>query len=551
MEDTRRHRPSPGKGGFFSPARSRGRGRPVLLLLAAVLSAGSAAAAVRSPAVAGAFYPADRAELERTLEELFERAAEPPSAPGIPVGAIVPHAGYVFSGKTAAGVFRALGTRNDVERIVLLGPSHYGAFRGVALPADEGWETPLGVYRVDTAFVARLRESGVFLEPRAEARPEHSIEVEVPFLQKTFPGARFVPLLVGSPSRETMRRVARTLAEMIDDRTLLIASSDFTHFGPRYGYVPFREDVPNRLEELDAGAADRIVELKPDAFLDYQEETGATICGRFPIYILLHTIRDRWPTGIRGRLLERTTSGDATGDFRNCVTYLGILFRRTSPEHRSTPVPDLAANTVSAPGSTESKTMNENEDATLLSEEEQKQLLRLARRTIERAVREHDVRVEPPPEGVSDRLRAPGKVFVTLKERGMLRGCIGTLEPIESLWESVERNAVNAALKDWRFPPVRPEEIDELEIEISVMSPNRPIPGPEAFEVGIHGIILQKNGRSAVFLPQVAPEQGWDRETTLRHLSIKAGLPEDAWKTGASFEVFTAQVFSESELGLR
>ncbi|MFN2369822.1 MAG: AmmeMemoRadiSam system protein A, partial [Candidatus Krumholzibacteriia bacterium] len=140
-------------------------------------------------------------------------------------------------------------------------------------------------------------------------------------------------------------------------------------------------------------------------------------------------------------------------------------------------------------------------------------------------------------------LAEPRGVFVTLSRGGQLRGCIGSLTGRLPLAEAVAASARNAAVGDPRFPPVAPAELDQLELEISVLSPLRTVAGPDGIEVGRHGVLLEKDGRQAVFLPQVAPEQGWDRDTMLAHLARKAGLPADGWRREAVFRVFTADVF--------
>lgn len=491
----------------------------------------------RPPAVAGTFYPGDPAVLRETVRNLLDESPLP-EAEGIPRGAVAPHAGYIYSGKCAATVYRVFEGR-DVRRVILLGPSHHDGFSRIAVTGASSYRTPLGEIQVDRTAVEQLRTSDVFRGPHPAEGPEHGLEVQIPFLQVVCPNARLVPLLVGRLDLEDVRSAARALARIVDEHTIIVASCDFTHYGPRYGYVPFTRDVRAKLDELDGGAIDRILALDPEAFLDYQQRTGATICGRYPVAVVLETLRERWPGSVRADLLSRYTSADVMGDEANSVSYVGIVFRET--QAAATGAAIAPADVRPPPG----KESAMNHDAETFTPEEQTFLLRLARETIDRVV---DRRASPPhpkPEDVPERLRRPGKVFVTLNEGGELRGCIGTLEAVEPLYESVINNAVNAATRDWRFPTVRPEELGEIEIEISVMSPNRPIPGADHFQVGVHGIILEKSGRRAVFLPQVAPEQGWDREETLAHLSMKAGLPRDAWKEGATFEIFTAQVFGE------
>jgi len=183
-----------------------------------------------------------------------------------------------------------------------------------------------------------------------------------------------------------------------------------------------------------------------------------------------------------------------------------------------------------------------------LTKEERKFLLSLARKTIETIMDGKDIHdVEPDESDLSPALKEKRGVFVTLHEDHELRGCIGYILPLLPLWQAVMENARNAAFRDPRFTPLSPEELGKIDIEISVLTPPREINNISEFRVGTDGIILKKGPYQAVFLPQVAPEQGWDRETTLRYLSMKAGLDPEAWRKDARFETFQAEVFSESD----
>ncbi|NOY52609.1 MAG: AmmeMemoRadiSam system protein A [Deltaproteobacteria bacterium] len=183
-----------------------------------------------------------------------------------------------------------------------------------------------------------------------------------------------------------------------------------------------------------------------------------------------------------------------------------------------------------------------------LDASERTTLLRLARFSLEHFVRTREKSISAPSEiELTERLREPAGVFVTLEEEDQLRGCIGYIEPIRPLYQAVMENSVSACSRDYRFLPVTPEELDRIKIEISVLTPKEEIAEPSGFHPGEEGIILEKEGKRAVFLPQVAPEQGWDREETLRHLCMKAGLPPDAWREGTRFWIFRAEVFSEEE----
>ncbi len=147
----------------------------------------------------------------------------------------------------------------------------------------------------------------------------------------------------------------------------------------------------------------------------------------------------------------------------------------------------------------------------------------------------------------SEAVKVPRAAFVTLKKQGQLRGCIGDIFPQRPLYKSVITNAIYAAFGDRRFTPLQKDEYDQIEIEISALTPPSAVASAQAIRIGTDGMVMKKGGRSAVFLPQVAPEQGWDLETTLANLSMKAGLAPDAWKDGASFQVFQAEVFGEQE----
>lgn len=183
----------------------------------------------------------------------------------------------------------------------------------------------------------------------------------------------------------------------------------------------------------------------------------------------------------------------------------------------------------------------------VFNDEQKKAILRFVRETI--AAR-FGRPLRPGLDGMGGMMNRTGACFVTLETgpEHRLRGCIGNIAAMEPLIKNLERNALNAAFHDPRFPPLEEHELDEIEIDVSVLTPMTPIASPDDFIVGEHGIVLEYLGRHAVFLPQVAPEQGWNREQTLSHLSAKAGLPSDAWRRpGAKFQVFTAIVFGEKD----
>ncbi|HEB97200.1 MAG TPA: AmmeMemoRadiSam system protein B [Sedimenticola thiotaurini] len=497
------------------------RALPRLLLAGLLLIAGQAGAAVRPSALAGSWYPADAAVLQRLLDGWLEAAATTDGPGQPPVRALVlPHAGYRYSGATAArGV--ALVRGRHFRRVVILAPSHRAGFDGLSIAGVDAYRTPLGEVPLDGEAVRRLRRDPLVGSHAAAHRREHSIEIELPLLQRALaPGWRLLPLLVGRLQREDYPRLARLLRPLLDDDTLLIVSSDFTHYGEAFGYQPFPLDerTPERIRALDEGAVAKILARDLDGFLDYRRRTGDTICGYRPIGLLLALL----PADARVEQIAWANSGSMTGDYGHAVSYVVLAVRSPRP----------------FAGDADDR----------LSEGEMALLQRIAEAGIRQAVAgvdDADLRLPEELEAaLTPALKRPGGAFVTLKEAGHLRGCIGYIAPVAPLYRAVLENGYNAARRDYRFQPLQPGELKGLEVEVSVLTPPRPIDSWRDFRVGEQGIILSKDGRRAVFLPEVAREQGWDREQTLTHLARKAGLPGDAWRQGARFQVFRSQVHS-------
>ncbi len=463
--------------------------------------------------LAGTWYTDNPKHLAHEID-LFLEAAAPRPVDDV-IGLLLPHAGYRYSGMVAAqGVKLVAGDR--FRRVVVLGPSHRVAMLDmVSIPDATHVETPLGRIELDRDAVRHLwKNDSVQTHPRAHAG-EHSVQIQLPFLQRALGDFKLVPIVCGELGESGARRVAEALLEVVDDQTLVVASSDFTHYGRAFGYVPFTDDVASRLERLDMEAFELVRERNLAGFLRYIQRTGATICGRSPIAVLLALL----PSEARIHLLKYDTSGNLTGDWSHCVSYVSaaVSGRWGGPAH--------PAGAGSA-----------------LSEADKTALLRLARHRIATRVKAADAKFEWTPSPAASQVMG---TFVTLHKHGQLRGCIGEIVPRRPLHEAVAEQAVNAALHDPRFPRLRPEELDDVVIEISALTAPRRVASPAEIETGRHGIVLHKAGRSAVFLPQVAVEQGWSLETTLSQLARKAGLGPGAWESGCEFEVFEAIVFGE------
>ena len=471
--------------------------------------------------IAGSWYTDDPAALRREIADYLESARVDAARRegGRIVGLVSPHAGYRYSG-AVAGHGYALLAGQDVARVIVLAPSHRVPFQGFALPDATAWRTPLGEMPIDVDALARLAAQPGFAVRQDAFAQEHSLDIQVPFVQAVAPRAVLVPIVVGRIDAEQARRAGELLRGLADARTVIVASSDFTHYGASFGYVPFREDVPEGLKGLADAAVDALVRRDAEGFAAHLDRTGDTICGEAPIRVLLAAL----PGEAVGVPLKYDNSGRMTGDWRQSVSYVSVAFR-------------IPSGTAQFQG------------IQVFGREEQRFLVRLARRTI----RDHlsgRGRPDPAREGVAipAGVREPYGVFVTLKADGDLRGCIGSILPTEPLWQGVIRNAINAAVHDPRFRPLTAAEEPGVEIEVSVLTPPRDVAGWRDIVIGRDGVILARGGNRAVFLPQVAPEQGWDLAQTLTHLSLKAGLPSDAWRTGATFQVFQAQVIEERDV---
>lgn len=471
------------------------------------------------------WYTSDADKLDRQIENLFQEASSQ-SIDNV-IGLILPHAGYAYSGRTAAAGLKT--TNKPYKRIIVMGATHRLDMEEIlSVPRATHYETPLGQVPLDIELIDKLFEYSIFCHvPQAHeysrGGQEHCVQIELPLLQYRYEDFKFVPIIAGQCSPETVEKAATILKSLVDEDTLVVASSDFVHYGPNYRYVPFKENIPEQIKKLDMGAYEHIAQLDGRGFLEYRRTTRATICGTVPIAVLLSMFSQQTQV----HLIRYATSGEMSGDYTNSVSYLSVAFSGTWGESIEV-VPD--ANNAE------------------LTEHDKEQLLALARKTMIYALQNRRV-PEVSELGItpSAPMQSARAAFVTLKKQGQLRGCIGDIFPQRPLYKSVILNAIHACVNDRRFKPVTLEECQEITIDISALTPPAPVESSDQIRIGIDGVVLNKDGHSAVFLPQVAPEQGWNLDQTLTRLSQKAGLPADAWKNGASFLVFQADVFGESE----
>ena len=472
---------------------------------------------VREPAVSGQFYPASPGR----LREMLARFLDPlPSRkdPGRLIALICPHAGYIYSGEVAARSYKLLdGSR--IDTVILIGPSHRFPLRGASVWPSGIYKTPLGDVEINRQMATQITESSedITFEPQAHLQ-EHSLEVQIPFLQMVLKTFRIVPVLVGRLSPQTLESMSRKLASLLEDsRTILVASTDLSH------YHPYEEAVAmdkRTLEAIRAGHGEQLMTLVKNG--------DAELCGLMPVLLLLRTMQSFNQT-VRIDLLKYANSGDTSGMKDRVVGYAALSFS----------ISDQKPSDSEERGE---RKLSEEEDR--LNEKEQKKLLQIARSSITSYL---DKKGAPQFEVTENRLLERRGVFVTLHKKGMLRGCIGYIKPIMPLYKATSDCAISAAVKDYRFPPLKEQEMDEIDIEISALTPLKKIESIDEIKIGEHGLYISRPPYSGLLLPQVATEYGWDKMTFLTQTCRKAGLPEDAWKKGAEIYIFSAQIFGEKE----
>ena len=445
---------------------------------------------VRPAAVAGLFYPGDAATLRAQIAGLLG-AAGTPARDAAPKILLAPHAGYVYSGAVAAEAYATLGAaaRERIRRVVLLGPSHRVALRGLAAPTVEAFETPLGRIAIDRAALDSLADLPQVVARDDAHASEHALEVQLPFLQTVLADFRLVPLVVGHATPEA---VAEVIARLWGgEETLIVISSDLSH------YLPYA-----RAQAADRATIDAVLRLDPA--LDHEQACGAT-----PLAGALLAARAH---GLAPRLLALCNSGDTAGDRARVVGYAAVAFERN----------DALADPLG------------------------EALLARARNAIADALGQ-----PTGPEPGHAALAEPGATFVTLRRDGELRGCIGTLEPQRALEHDVRLHALAAAFHDHRFTPLAAWEFQTLAIEVSLIGPSEPIAAASedealrALEPGIDGVTLEYRGRHATFLPQV-----WEQLPApadfLAALKRKAGLPEDFWAEALRLSRYRVRKFGQA-----
>jgi len=485
----------------------------LVALLLATSVAGCSQEKVRQAGVAGGFYPANPDELSKMVDGFLAKA-QVPSINEPLIALIAPHAGYPYSGGVAGHSYALLKNRK-FHRVVIIAPSHYEAFNFSAVYDGDAYVTPLGKIPVDKAFAAALAKQSASIKlssrghERSGEQAEHSLEVQLPFLQRTLQQFQLVPIIMGDQSYDSSRALGVALAKLIrDSDTLIIASSDLSHYHPYDEASTIDHNTMHAIEAWDYF----------NLSLNLQTRVWEA-CGGGPIVAAM--IAAERLSANRAKLLKYANSGDVTGDRSRVVGYSAFALYKAAPTSSTAP-------------------------PFTLTPKEKQELLSVARKSVETAVRE---RKSYEPAAGSTALQQDRGAFVTITKNGELRGCIGYVSPMQPLIETVRDVAALAALRDIRFPPVTAAELGELQYEVSVLSPFRRVLDVKEIRVGQHGLLMRNGGYEGVLLPQVPVEQGWNRKTFLEETARKAGLPASAWKDDdTDIFLFSALVFNEGKM---
>ena len=462
----------------------------------------------RMPAVAGTFYPATATTLENQLFSFFEKAVKGPETEVAAL--IVPHAGYIFSGEVAASAYARLDRQKQYQNIFIIGVSHRKHFNGVSVYPKGYYTTPSGMVKVDEAITTQLIQKYPFIYYDEDAdKTEHSLEVQLPFLQYwLLNDFQIVPLLLGSEDAALGEKLAEALRPWFNAENLFVISTDFSHYPSYDTAVRIDGETADAILSNDSNKLKTICDKNKRA-IGNNVLTG--LCGAAAVQILLHLTQGN--KEISFEKIAYKNSGDAkVGDKKRVVGYWAI-----------------AANRVS--------------NSIILTEAEKTELLKLARASITGYLSyskgsHHD-------REYSGTFLEKFGAFVTLKIAGKLRGCIGRFDPHLPLYQLISELAISAATRDSRFDPLTIKELNQIDIEISVLTPLKKIDSIDEIEIGKHGIYIKKGIHSGTFLPQVALETKWTKEELLGHCARdKAGIGWDGWKTSELY-TYEAVVFGE------
>jgi len=462
---------------------------------------------IRELAVAGDFYPKEPAMLNKQLEEYLEQAERVPAEGKLRV-LIVPHAGTDYSGQTAAEGFKQI-SGEEYSKIIILGVSHKSPISHAAVYAEGLWETPFRNIEIDQALANKLiSEKYKIVADDAPHEKEHSLEIPILFLEKVQKNYTIVPILLGRPDGVLVDYLAYKIAGVLDDDTLLIISTDLSHY-PNWQDANYADrNTINAILSGKVQALDNIVAFNT---ADKYPGLSTSACGYHALRVALRLSEILNINNIKE--FDYTNSGDITGDKGRVVGYVAMgMYSKEIP-----PI--------------------------VLDENAKKEALVLARKTLENYYEDVQQNYTPASADLNHQIGA----FVTLTKNGALRGCIGHFEPEEPLYKTIQDVSVSSATKDTRFTPVTKDELAEIEIEISTMSPQRLMKNWEDIEIGKHGVRIINKGRTGTLLPQVATDNNWNLVTFLETIcGQKMNLDKNCYMDPmAQIFVYETDIFAE------
>ncbi|MCP4705172.1 MAG: AmmeMemoRadiSam system protein B [candidate division Zixibacteria bacterium] len=472
---------------------------------------------IRQAAVAGAFYPDDPGVLSKMLAGFFNDAKKK-SFVGRPIAMIAPHAGYAYSGKTAADGYKQLLGEN-YETVVVIAPSHTVFFQGISVFNGDAYSTPLGEIKSDKelAFKIGSINPAVYMSNKGHSggavRGEHSLEVQLPFLQQVLGSFKLVAIVMGEQEESSCRALGEVLATALTNKNcLIVASTDLSHFNPQ-----------KEANRLDKNIQTAIEEYNSDKLLNVISSGRGEACGGGPVAAAL--LASKRLGGEKVHITGYSTSGETTGDFSEVVGYLSAIVTSS----KKVPLSDAA---IGARAAKDRGELSGSDKAYLAN-----QVVDTIKAKLDGAKLPNDI-------PASKLLLEKRGAFVTLKIDGNLRGCIGLVRAAKPIYEAVREMALAAAFEDPRFAPVTKDEFPKVEVEISVLSQLAKVHDLNEIKVGRDGLMIRLDFHSGLLLPQVASENDWDRTTFLEQTCLKAGLPKNSYKDKiAEIYRFSADIF--------
>ncbi len=400
---------------------------------------------IRNPVVAGQFYPGSASQLKTMIESFVDEKVEKQEI----IGLVSPHAGYVYSGPVAGAVISRIKFK---DTFIIMGPSHTGRGKPFSIMTEGAWKTPLGEVEIDSELGKRILTASSYLREDHQAHQhEHSIEVQIPFLQYFKPDVRIVPIVLAHAGGSTYKEIGREIAAAVKElnrEVVIIASSDMTHYEPQ-----------DSAKRKDNQAIDAILALDEDELLKRVSELDISMCGYAPTVSLITAAKELGAKG--AELVKYQTSGDTSGDYSSVVGYAGIIIKAI----------------------------------------EMHPLVKLAKETVETYVTKGKV-LEP--RALAPEMKPKAGVFVSIHKLGALRGCIGTFEPQrKNVAEEIITNAVSSATRDPRFPPVSPEELKDLDYSVDVLTTPEPVADKSHLDPKKYGVIVEAGWRRGLLLPDL------------------------------------------------